>query len=148
MHLLCQFRAFSGFYTNFEDPSLLFAPIQDSSYPLYHIGTHFLFLFFFCFLGPHLQHMEVPRLGVESELQLPAYTTATAMQDPRRLCYLHHSSRQCQVLNPPSEAKDRTCVLMDASQLTTEPRGELWDPFLNSSHQKGYFSQITSYLNF
>ena len=37
-------------------------------------------LFFFSFLGPHPQHMEVPRLGVESELQLPAYTTATAMQ--------------------------------------------------------------------
>ena len=31
----------------------------------------------FCFLGPHLWHMEVPRLGVEWELQLPAYTTAT-----------------------------------------------------------------------
>ena len=29
------------------------------------------------FLGPHLQHMEVPRLGVELELQLSAvYTTA------------------------------------------------------------------------
>ena len=26
--------------------------------------------------------MEVPRLGVRPELQLPAYTTATAMQDP------------------------------------------------------------------
>ena len=26
--------------------------------------------------------MEVPRLEVESELQLLAYTTATAMQDP------------------------------------------------------------------
>ena len=26
--------------------------------------------FFFLFLGPHLQHMEVPILGVESELQL------------------------------------------------------------------------------
>ena len=25
--------------------------------------------------------MEVPRLGVKSELKLPAYTTATAMQD-------------------------------------------------------------------
>ena len=25
--------------------------------------------------------MEVPRLGVESELQLPAYATATAMPD-------------------------------------------------------------------
>ena len=34
------------------------------------------------FLGPHPQHMEVPRLGVESELQLPAYTTATATPDP------------------------------------------------------------------
>ena len=37
---------------------------------------------FFCFLGPHSQHMEVPRLGVELELQLPAYTTATATLDP------------------------------------------------------------------
>ena len=27
-----------------------------------------LFFFFFAFLGLHLQHMEVPRLGVESEL--------------------------------------------------------------------------------
>ena len=27
-----------------------------------------VFLFFFCFLGPHLLHMEVPRLGVELEL--------------------------------------------------------------------------------
>ena len=26
---------------------------------------------FFVFLGPHLWHMEVPRLGVELELQLP-----------------------------------------------------------------------------
>ena len=26
------------------------------------------------FLGPHVWHMEVPRLGAESELQLPAYT--------------------------------------------------------------------------
>ena len=28
--------------------------------------------------GPHPQHREVPRLGGESELQLVAYTTATA----------------------------------------------------------------------
>ena len=27
----------------------------------------------FFFLGPHLQHMEVPRLRIELELQLPAY---------------------------------------------------------------------------
>ena len=30
--------------------------------------------------------MEVPRLGVESELQLPVYTTATATKDPSRIC--------------------------------------------------------------
>ena len=35
--------------------------------------------FFFISLGQHLWHMEVPRLGVESELQLLAYATATAM---------------------------------------------------------------------
>ena len=34
----------------------------------------------FCFLGPHPRHVEVPRPGVESERQLPAYTTATATQ--------------------------------------------------------------------
>ena len=32
--------------------------------------------FFFFFLGLHLRHMEVPRLGVWSELQSLAYTTA------------------------------------------------------------------------
>ena len=31
-------------------------------------------------LGPHLLYMEVPRLGVKSELQLPAYTTATGIE--------------------------------------------------------------------
>ena len=29
--------------------------------------------------------MEVPRLGVESELQLPAYATATTMLDPSQI---------------------------------------------------------------
>ena len=38
----------------------------------------------FCFLGLHPWHMEVPRLGVESELQLPAYAAATAMPDLSR----------------------------------------------------------------
>ena len=35
----------------------------------------------FCFLWPHLWHMEFPRLGVKSELQLPTQATATAMLD-------------------------------------------------------------------
>ena len=44
-----------------------------------HLGSHSDSLSFF--LGPHLWHMEVPSLGVESELQLPAYATATATPD-------------------------------------------------------------------
>ena len=47
---------------------------------------------YFVFLGPHLQHMEVPRLGVKSELQLQAYTTATATWNPSHIYDLHHSS--------------------------------------------------------
>ena len=54
----------------------------------------------FVFLGPHLQHMEVPRLGVESELQLPAYARATATPDLSHVCIQHHSSWQRWILNP------------------------------------------------
>ena len=43
-------------------------------------------------LGLHPQYMEASRLGVESELQLPAYATATAMPDLSYICDLHHSS--------------------------------------------------------
>ena len=38
--------------------------------------TVFTFFFSFFFLGLHLRHMEVPKLGVELDLELPAYTTA------------------------------------------------------------------------
>ena len=38
-------------------------------------------IIYFVFLGPHLWYMEIPRLGVESELQLLACTTATATQE-------------------------------------------------------------------
>ena len=55
---------------------------------LYILFLDLILFLFFCFLGPWLQDMEVPRLGVESELQLPAYTTTTAMPDP--ICNLHH----------------------------------------------------------
>ena len=41
-----------------------------------------------------------------------AYTTAIAMPDPGRVCDLHHNSQQRWILNPLSEARDRTRVLM------------------------------------
>ena len=67
---------------------------------------YFIFIYLVFFLGWHLQHVEVPRLGIESELQLPTYTTATATQDPSCVCDLHHSSQQHWILNPLSKARD------------------------------------------
>ena len=54
--------------------------------------------------------MEVPRLGVEAELQLLAYTSIV-------VCDLYHSSQQRWILNPLSEAGNQTRVLMDASRV-------------------------------
>ena len=76
-----------------------------------------LLILFFIFLGPHSWHMEVHRLGVELELQLPAYTTATGMWDPSRVCNVHHSLWQHRILNPLSKARDQTHNLMVPSQI-------------------------------
>jgi len=78
-----------------------------------HFPCSFIFFFNFFFLGPHPQHMEVPRLGVPSELQLPVYTTATAIKDPSHISNLHHNSWQCQIFNPLSEARDQTYIFTD-----------------------------------
>ena len=61
--------------------------------------------------------MEVPRLGVQSKLRLPAYTTATAtaMKNPSCVCDLHHSPQQLRILNPLSKARDQTHNLVDPS---------------------------------
>ena len=67
---------------------------------------YFILFYFIVFFGLHTRHMEVPRLGVQSELKLPAYTTATATQDLRHICHLHHSSWQPRIPNPLSEAWD------------------------------------------
>ena len=86
-------------------PSLFYWLHSISHHPenLVHVFTDsslfggFCLLFFFClfvFLGLHPQHMEVPRLGVQSELQRPAYTRATATSDLSRVCDLHHSSQK------------------------------------------------------
>ena len=61
--------------------------------------------------------MEVPRLRVESELQLLTYTIATATQDLSQVCDLHHSSRQQWIINPLSGDRDQTRILMDTSQV-------------------------------
>ena len=59
--------------------------------------------------------MDVTRLGVESELHLLAYATATASWDLGCICNLCNSSQQHQIADPLSEATDRTYMLMDIS---------------------------------
>ena len=76
-----------------------------------------IIFYFFVFLGLHSWHMEVPRPGVELELQLPAYSTATAMLDPSWICNLHHNSWPHQILKSLRGARVRTCILMDTGQV-------------------------------
>ena len=57
--------------------------------------------------------MEVPGLGVQLEPQMPAYTTATATLDLRCIWDLCCGLQLCWILNPLSEARNQTSILMD-----------------------------------
>jgi len=70
--------------------------------------------------------MEVSRLEVKMELQLPAYTTATATPDLSRICNLHHSSWQHWIINPlmrPGIKPKSSWILVGF--MTTESQQEL-----------------------
>ena len=69
------------------------------------------FIFIFIFLGPQLQHMEVPRLGVRLELQLPTYATSHSNTGSER--HLRCSLQQSGMLNPLCEVRDPTRILAD-----------------------------------
>ena len=63
------------------------------------------FFFFFVFSRLYSQHIEVPRLGVEMELQLLAcHSHGDTGSEP--ICDLCHSLQQHQILNPLSKARD------------------------------------------
>ena len=74
-------------------------------------------LLFFCFLGLRSWHIQLPRLGVKLVLQLWAYDTATATQDPSCVCNLNQSSWQCWIPNPLSKVRDQTRILTDTIQI-------------------------------
>ena len=92
-----------------------------------------------CLLGPQPWHMEVLRLGIQSELQLPTTATAAARQDLSHIRKLHHSSWQRWILNPVIKARDRTHILMDTSWIcfhwTTRGTPKLC--FYEGKQQKG-----------
>ena len=89
----------------------------------------FNFILIFVFLGL-LWHMEVPRLGVESELQPLAYTTATGMPDPSLICNLpttHGNARSLTHCARPEIEPVSSWILVGC--VTAEPGREL--PLLN-----------------
>ena len=59
--------------------------------------------------------MEASKLGVKSELELQTYTTATARKDSSHVSDLHHSLRQCWILNSLLRGRDQTRILLDTS---------------------------------
>ena len=75
------------------------------------------FFFFFFFFVLELWHMEFLSLGIQSELKLPAHTTASATPDPSHVCNEHCSSQHHWIFNPLSEAMDQTHIFMDTSRV-------------------------------
>ena len=102
-----------------------FSSFQSPCWPLSGWDLPIILFYFFLFRAEP-GHMEVPRQGVKLELQLPAYTTATATPNLRLVCTLHHSSQQCWIPNPLSRARDRTAFLwMLFSSIAAEPQWEV-----------------------
>ena len=60
--------------------------------------------------------MQVPRLGVEiGVLAASLHHSHSSVGSVAWDLSLHHSSWQCQILNPLNEARDQTCIPMDTS---------------------------------
>ena len=77
-----------------------------------HIHTyHYSFFFFFFLRAALAAHGGAPSRGHIGAV------AAGLHHRHSHVCSLRHSSRQCRILNLLSEARDRTCVLMVASQI-------------------------------
>ena len=71
------------------------------------------------------------------------------MWDPSHVCNLHQSSCQRRILNTLSKARDRTCLLMDTSQvlnpLSHNKNSHNWKLSWSFSPGQQFISQVTSY---
>ena len=82
--------------------------------------------------------MEVPRLGVKSELQLSAHATARAMPDSKCICSICCCLRQHWIFNLLNKTREQTPILMRTS----------WVLNPLSHNRDSFFSVfISSFLN-
>ena len=78
----------------------------------------YVFFFFCLFRAPTAAHGGSQARGLIGAIAAGLHHNhSSAGSEPSRVCNLHHSSWQRQTLNPLSEARDGTCVLMDASRV-------------------------------
>ena len=76
-----------------------------------------IFFFFLPFLGPQQWHVEVPKLGVQIRTTDadPCHSHSHGNAGSKSRLWPIHSSWQHLILDPLSEARDQTCILMDTS---------------------------------
>ena len=91
--------------------------VVETQKPLWQSGKYIYIYFVFC-----LFKAAPAAYGGSQARDLIRATAASLCQshgrpDPSHICNPHHSSRQCQILNPLIEARDRTCNLMIPSRI-------------------------------
>ena len=84
-----------------------------SFHRLLHAIVFFFFFFFFCFLGLHLQHMEVLGLGGKIGAAAAGPLHNYSRPDLSQICDLPHSLQQRRIFSPLSKARGRTHILTD-----------------------------------
>ena len=94
-----------------ESHSLVYSASQRNVVSQIGAFSFLFFSFFFCLFAISWA-APVAHGGSQARGGIRAVARATAMQDPSPIYDLHHSSRQLRILNPLSEARDRTCNLI------------------------------------
>ena len=94
----------------------------------------YLFIYFWFFRAAPVTYVSSQARGWNRAAAAGLRTTATAKPHLSLVCDLHHSSRQHWILNPLSEARNWTCVLMDTSQVfSAESQQELLSAFFKKT---------------
>ena len=115
-----KWRKYSSYFQSskrfYDVPKHLWAIPPVFIIPNYMCCSVDLNFFFFLFRATPVAYGS-SLAGGESEMQLPSYSTATAMPDLSHIHNLHCNLQQCWIFNPLSKGKDQTCILMDISQV-------------------------------
>ena len=100
--------------------AFLFSVIMEDPVQVLHSLCQFCFFFFFFFFCPFVSRAAPVAYGgsqARGRIGVVAASLCHSHSNARSDPCLHHSSRQHQFLNPQSEARDWTCILIDASRV-------------------------------